>query len=84
LIEGCFIIEKNSSIDHFDPVRLMHPIVKYVNLRSMFDIIYRYVFVNDQLFEIDDDEFDSRKNEIMFGTPSEEFQFVFDNLSESN
>jgi len=40
----------------------MHPMVKYINLRSMFDIIYRYVFVNDQLFEIDDDEFDSRKN----------------------
>ena len=25
LIEGCFIIEKNSSIDHFDPIRLVHP-----------------------------------------------------------
>lgn len=29
-----------------------------------------------------DDEFDSRKNEINFGTPSEDFQFVFDNISE--
>ena len=47
----------------------------------MFDIIYRYVFVNDNLVEILDDQFDSRKNEIMFGSPCEDFQFVFDNLS---
>lgn len=39
--------------------------------------------MNDNLLEIDDDEFDSRKNEIMFGTPSEDFQFIFDNLNES-
>ena len=29
-----------------------------------------------------DDEFDSRKNEIRFGTPCEDFQFVFDNLNQ--
>lgn len=40
----------------------MHPMAKYINLKSMFDIIYRYIFVNDQLFLIEDDEFDSRKN----------------------
>jgi len=48
----------------------------------MFEIIYRFIFVNDQLVEIHDDELDSRKNEILFGTPYEDFQFVFDNLSE--
>lgn len=48
----------------------------------MFDIIYRFVFVDEKIPEIMDDEFDSRKNEINFGTPSEDFQFVFDNISE--
>lgn len=82
LIEGCFVIEKNSSIDHFDPVRFLYPSNKYTRLRSMFDIIYRYVFVNDSPVQIYDDEFDSRKNQITFGTPCEDFQFIFDNLSE--
>jgi hypothetical protein len=63
-------------------VKFVYPENKYTKLRSMFDIIYRFIFVNDKLVEIHDDEFDSRKNEILFGTPYEDFQFVFDNLSE--
>ena len=63
-------------------MKFVYPENKYTKLRNMFDIIYRFIFVNDKLVEIHDDEFDSRKNEILFGTPYEDFQFVFDNLSE--
>jgi hypothetical protein len=81
LIEGCFIIEKVSSIDHFDALRFVYPLGKFERIKSMFDIIYRYVFVEEGIPEVQDDEFDSRKNELNFGTPSEDFQFVFDNIS---
>lgn len=50
----------------------------------MFDIIYRFIFINETIPEIQDDQFDSRKNQINFGTPCEDFQFVFDNIDDRN
>lgn len=44
----------------------------------MLNIVYRYTFVNEHCPEIEDDAFDSRKNEINFGSPFEDIRYMFD------
>ncbi len=38
----------------------------------------KYTFVNPDILKSEDDQFSSRKNQIMFGTPYEDYMYAFE------
>ena len=46
--------------------------------KQMLDLVLKYTFVNDELTKTEDDQFNSRRNEIVFGTPYEDLTYAFE------
>ena len=44
----------------------------------MLDLVLKYTFVNGELAKTEDDQFNSRRNEIVFGTPYEDLTYAFE------
>lgn len=62
LIEGCFILQKMGVQKHNTALKYAYPDDISIKCKDIFDVIYKYTFINDKIEEICDDEFDSRKN----------------------
>ena len=81
LIDGCFILEKKKVKDkakHIsDMVEFAYPDDLIKHEKQTIDLMLKYVFPSLDITKIDDDQFNSRRNEITFGTPYEDYSYAF-------